>query len=393
LLTLLTQEKRDDVFRHRLALATRCLPELRLSSAKNLTDMVNRVTTAAFSFWSRHERQGTEATVPHFTRVFPALVQVNGSVEGTPLLQRLARQLQEKKEDVRIGAMRAVGLAGESVVQHPDILNAVAAALRDADEMVRAEAAAALKQIGKAATISPEVLVSLTQVVQHDSSWFVRSAAAQALRKLQGKGGAPTETDNFQTSALSEEDTGLTPIPHQLKNSGAQGGTSEDTLSQFTSLLFSEDPTARAHAAYALGQRKEQVAQYPETVSALVQVALHDQDSGVRGQALDALARIGKEAESALRGQACLALVHAVQQDKESGIRARAARALRAIVSREVPGVEVCSTLLPALGDPDVNVRAEVAAVLGEIMAHGVRLFRRWWRKVEVKNVEELSTV
>jgi HEAT repeat protein len=105
------------------------------------------------------------------------------------------------------------------------------------------------------------------------------------------------------------------------------------------------------------------------------------------------LAQIGAEAGSDTRGQASLALVHAVQRDKDGSIRARAARALRMLVGKEVPSAEACSALLTALSDPDVNVRAEAAAVLSKTMAQGVRLFRRWWRKVEVRSVEELATI
>jgi len=393
LLTLLTQEKRDDVFRHRLALAAHCLPELRLSPTKNLTGMVNQVTTAAFSFWSGHEGRGTDATVPHFTRALPALGQVNGCVEKTTLLQRLARELQEEKEDARIGAMRAVGIMGISAIQHPEVLAALIAALRAPDEMVRAEAALALRRIGKTTLLAPEAARALTQATQQDPSWFVRSTAAQALQHLRQTGAAAAETAGNRASTVNEEDDGLLPVARQFSD----GGTGEEvpvvTPARLMTLLFSEDPTARARAAHALGQQKGRSVEQRELIPALVQIALHDKDRGVRGQALDALAQIGAEAGNDARDQAFLALIHALQRDKEGSIRAHAARALRVLVGKEVPGAEACSALLAALADPDVNVRAEAAAVLGETMAQGARLFRRWWRKIEVKSVEELSEV
>src|SRR5919197_6180157 len=84
LLTLLAEEKRDDVFSCRLALAALCLPEVGSTMSDTQSALVGRITTAAFSCWLRYERNSTAAAVPHLTRALPALGQVNGHMEGTP---------------------------------------------------------------------------------------------------------------------------------------------------------------------------------------------------------------------------------------------------------------------------------------------------------------------
>jgi HEAT repeat protein len=391
LLTLLTAEKRDDLFRHRLALAARCLPELRTSAAKGQVAMLERITTTAFSLWLQHETKGTAATVPHFTRILPALGQVNGHMQGEPLLHRLSQQLREAKAEVRLSLIGALGRMGECVARHPQVLTALVAALRDADEMVRAETTAALRHIGRAAIVHPGVLPALEHAAQHDTNWFVRFGAAKALQQLQPgevSAQAVAETLEAVTRAAGNELTAATNQPTQPQ---ATASVTADAPPGLTAALFSEDSAVRVQAVRTLGQHKEAAARHHDTFSALIQIALHDKDSGVRAQAMDALALIGALAASSQRVQALLALIQAMQRDRDGGIRARAARALRALVKTETLGNEELSALLTALRDEDTNVRAEAAAVLGEVMAQGVRLFRRWWGNIESKSVEELA--
>src|SRR5216110_3156017 len=47
-LNLLADENTDDMFRHRLALAATCLPEISLGTRKLRSDAVNQVAKAAF---------------------------------------------------------------------------------------------------------------------------------------------------------------------------------------------------------------------------------------------------------------------------------------------------------------------------------------------------------
>lgn len=55
--------------------------------------------------------EGTAGAVPHLTRALPALAQVNGKVEGVPLLDHLAELLRDPDGEVRGAAAGAVGKA------------------------------------------------------------------------------------------------------------------------------------------------------------------------------------------------------------------------------------------------------------------------------------------
>ncbi len=70
--------------------------------------MIDRITTAAFSFWWECNINHT-AAVSHLTRALPALGQVNGHMNGTPLLQWIQQQLQHRNADIQRAAVRAVG--------------------------------------------------------------------------------------------------------------------------------------------------------------------------------------------------------------------------------------------------------------------------------------------
>lgn len=388
LLTLLTVEKRDDIFRHRLALSARCLPELRAMTAVGHVAMQERITTEAFSLWLQHETKGTAATVPHFTRILPALGQVNGRIGGGPLLHQIAQQLRETKAEVRLSLIGALGRMGTCVAQHPHVLTALVAALRDTDEMVRVETTTAFRQIGRAAIVHPGVLPALEHAAQHDPNWFVRFGAAKALQHLHTTETVkPPVAEMFQKYTHAEDNRRATQ-PTSLE---AAAPAPLPTLSDLIAALFSEDPTIRAQTALRLGQHKERAPQHHETIPALIQIALHDKDSGVRTQAIDALANIGAAKESGQRRQTILALMQALQRDRDGGIRARAARALGSFVKTGTLGDEELAALFTALRDDDTNVRAEAAAALGEAIAQGVRLFRRWWNNIEGKHVEELA--
>lgn len=384
LLTLLTSEKRDDIFRHRLALAARCLPELRETTAAGQIAIQERITTTAFSFWLQHETKGTAATIPHFTRILPALGQVNNRRESNSLLLRISQQLRETKAEVRLSLIGALGRMGASVAQHPQVLAALVATLRDTDAMVRAETATAFRRIGKAIVAHPGVLPALEHAAQHDPNWFVRFGATKTLQHLQMRETLEPTLSDTPAHCQRRENESPTQSP---------GATTAifPSLADLTAALFSQDPTVRVQATLALGQYQERINQYHEALEALIQIALHDKDSGVRTQAITTLATLGATQEISQRKKISLALAQALQRDRDGNTRARAARSLGALVKTQMLDEEELSAVFTALRDEDANVRAEAAAALGEIMAQGIRMFRRWWKNIECKNVETLA--
>jgi hypothetical protein len=202
LVDLLGDEKRDDYFRHRLALAALCLPELSSTIRHSSSEVVNRITTAAFSFWWQHCCDWTDAAVLHLTRALPALGQVNGLVSndttdlklrkiiddrsvdrryGLPLLDLIAALLQYADSYVRSVAARAIGAMGAAAAT-PDILATLPALLRDADPDVRSEAARAIGAMGAAAA-TPDILATPLALLR-DAHSDVRREAARAIGAL-----------------------------------------------------------------------------------------------------------------------------------------------------------------------------------------------------------------
>jgi hypothetical protein len=157
--------------------------------------------------------------------------------------------------------------------------------------------------------------------------------------------------------------------------------------------LFTQDSqrltfTSEDLGADILGRMGARAVEHQEALSALVQVALHDVDNGVRSEAMRALAQIGEVA--AQRPQVFNALVLAIQNDRDAGVRAQAARALESMASVFAQRTDLLANLLAALRDEDTYVRYRAAIALASIMAHGVRFFRRWWGKIEARRVEDL---
>ncbi|KQC05505.1 MAG: hypothetical protein APR53_07440 [Methanoculleus sp. SDB] len=111
--------------------------------------------------------------------------------------------------------------------------------------------------------------------------------------------------------------------------------------------LSSRDMETRYRSAIALGDLRT-----GEAVQALSQ-ALHDENSGVRWEAAEALGKIGKPAISALIG---------ALDDPDADLRWRAALALG-----EIGDEEVIAPLVLALGDPDEYVRSRAVVSLAAI--------------------------
>ncbi len=149
ILNLLADEKKDDDFRHRLALDAMCLPEIKSATRNSKASNINQITDAAFSFWLKHYKAGTLEALPHFAKALPSLAQVNGCVKGVSLLTLLCEWLRYAEEDVRYRAAEALGRMGEAAARHPDVLPLLVAALRDARWPVRSSAAEALGRMMK----------------------------------------------------------------------------------------------------------------------------------------------------------------------------------------------------------------------------------------------------
>ncbi len=192
LLTMLSKEEPtktnpygDDHFRHRLALAALCLPEIHSAYQTPNSELFDSITTAAFTRWWQHAVNSTFEATPNLARALPALGQVRAKIDAIPLATHLARLLTDADGDVRETAVRAVGGIG-SAAATPEILALLARRLTDADGRVREAAVRAVGGIGSAAA-TPEILASLARRLT-DADRGVRGAAAGAVGRFMAQG-------------------------------------------------------------------------------------------------------------------------------------------------------------------------------------------------------------
>jgi HEAT repeat protein len=391
LVQLLANEKKDDLFNSRLALAALCLAEAQTTALARQPTLLDRVTTAAFSHWWKHAINGAVAAAPHLTLALPALGRCNGLMKGSPLLDWLCLQLQANKSALRATAVEALGQMGETIAHQHMVLEALAATFRDPEPVVRSRAIEAVRRMGASANEHPKVASLLTQVANQDPDKLLRLRAAQVLEERGVTLDNPSASDSTQILTRQKE---APIIPSSTRSAfpltEGQEIPVRASISTLIDQLNSPDDAKRAWASYLLGQTGETEALSEQAVSLLVQTALHDRSSGIRARAAEALGRIAVDvSHSSHLLPALIAALH----DKDRGVRAQAAKALGERGREATHHPDTISELLLALRDDSDSVRFRAAEALKRIMAQGVRLFRRWWGKVEWRTVEQLADV
>ena len=86
LLELLADPPNDDLLRHRLALAAQCLAEIPEARMAKPSRFVDKIATEAFAFCWEHVTNYRHGVLRHWRDALSALAQVNGRVNGTPIL-------------------------------------------------------------------------------------------------------------------------------------------------------------------------------------------------------------------------------------------------------------------------------------------------------------------
>ncbi|MEN8131925.1 MAG: HEAT repeat domain-containing protein, partial [Pseudomonadota bacterium] len=195
LLELLADEKKDDYFRHRLALAALCLPELSEGYRQTHAEIIDHITDVAFFCWWEHEMNDTEAAVPHLARACPALAQVNGRIEDKPLQNWLVQRLGTPDKEGET-AIKAIGHLVRSAATK-EFVTALAECLCDGEASVRRAAARVVGEIGSKA-VNKEFLGALAKYLG-DGEAAVRWAAIRAVGEI----GSAAATDGI-LAALAE---------------------------------------------------------------------------------------------------------------------------------------------------------------------------------------------
>jgi len=390
LLTLLTEKRKDDVFRHRLALAVQSLGEMRVELREAFSRLIDEVTESVLSLWLHHAARGTDFVVSHLTHALPVLAQLKGRVEKTPVLHWLRLRLHDVNPDVRAGVLEAFSRMGGSLARETDLLPALTTALQDEDVLVRIKATEALGRVEATPSHMTEVFTALLQAARSDAEWLVRRRARQTLLKLRNElDHVPEELSALLDPQLMRRhsDAPGQVISHSSPRAPLQPGESGAVL---ISALRAPDAGIRVKALARLKQLGAAGFQHPDLLSTLVEVALHDVDSGVRAGAVEALGHIGP---LVLEHPNVLVVIATALRDRDAGVRAWAANALGQFTLPPKVRQEALAALVEALEDADSDVRFAAAEALGRQMGRGIRIFRRWWGKREWKPVEELAAL
>ncbi len=386
-LTLLTDHKKDDIFFHRLALAAQSLAEVRAEVRPSLSHLVDRVTEHVFSTWLARETYSTGAVVSHFTDTFAALVQVSGRIKQLPLLRWLQLQLHDADPDVRAGIIEAFANIGESLASEMDILAALLFSLGDPDVFVRVRTTEALHRIGAATLSLPSMLAALIQTGEHDPDGFVRTSAKRTLAQFAAS--VPHVPDVLSVFlARHPQRFAVEPGGHEHPQPFAPLASPPEADTHLVTTLYDPDPTTRARAVIQLKQLGPAGLQRLQVLPVLVDILLHDTDSGIRARAAEVLGQMGDALQHVPN---IAAILIAALRNRDPGVRARTTDVCGRLDLPIAHSQEVLVALYETMDDTDSEVRFAAAEALDRQMTKGIRLFKRWWGKKEVRTVEELA--
>jgi hypothetical protein len=391
LLTMLASDKQDDLFRHRLALAVHCLLEAQAVLSTESTPLVNRIMTTALSYWEQQRRNGVDAAISHVTQALPGLGQLPPDGGALLLWEWLRQRWRSTQPEIRAGAIELIGRIGAVVVQHEEVEAMLVAALQDPSVAIRTEAVTVCRRLGSTLVSHPALRSRLEQLLSSETDPWLRSWARQALvASMEDHHATPS---NVPKSDNPSREPSLLHVDANSANSSTQKkvrrGESALAITEWLTRLREQDSAGRARAAHAIGQCGAAAGQHPEALSALLESMLHDRDGGVRSRATAAVGDIGV---AALQHPSMLPALLAVLRDQDRGVRAQVARVLGRLGTAVATNPDVLLDLIAAQQDEDRYVRFRAAEALGALMAQGVRLFHRWWRRPRITTVGELAS-
>ena len=117
LLSYLAEENQDDLFRPKLALAARCLPEISVESWKafpSLRQLGDQITTTAMDFWRNLAAREIESAAPDVEGSLPALATANRNWGSSPVLTRITADLDSNDAGQLAVLLRYLQQAGSA---------------------------------------------------------------------------------------------------------------------------------------------------------------------------------------------------------------------------------------------------------------------------------------
>ncbi|HVO72996.1 MAG TPA: HEAT repeat domain-containing protein [Ignavibacteriaceae bacterium] len=255
------------------------------------------------------------------------------SEPGKAVMPMFIAALNDSDYHIRWTAVKVLGELGSESVVEPLVLS-----LKDSDDSVREQAAAALENIDPNWRVSETVKNALPVFIAilNNNSALTRSDAAKALGKIKDA----SAVDPL-INALKDEDYIVRWVAAdalgEIKNSSA--------VNPLVELLHDTDKFVRLHAATALGNIGD-----PSAVAGLIE-ALKDEDNNVRRKAAEVLGNFGDS--SAIEPLAELL------KDEAPAVRNEAEKALKKITPLTFEIVRKYKTIQPGM------TMVEVLEILG----------------------------
>ncbi|MGE0821747.1 MAG: HEAT repeat domain-containing protein [Candidatus Binatia bacterium] len=358
----------DDYFRHRLALAGLCLPEIPVVTRRQLSRRTEAITRVVFDEWWDHRMKSTQDTIVHFDRALRAVGYVNAKINGLPLVDNVARLLVDGDAGVRRIAIEAMGVLGSQTVT-PAFLEALARLLADADRHVRQIAIKAVGALGSAAATLP-IIEPLIQLLEGGDK-FERMDATSAVCRMGRDAAKPAMLESLARLLAGEDwkmqDAAALPIADAIMRraprdrfvslEGIAHGLSAQNVQRDAAQVVGAIGSAAATSpilealAQLMGNLREYSSQDPNDAGRRIAVA-----------AAEAVSKIGS---AALKPEIVEALVRLLA-DKSRDVRMDAADAVRRIGS-PATNRPILEGLSPFLADPDARVREAATESVGRM--------------------------
>ena len=374
LFNILSDPKKDDRFRHRLELASYCLPEIkpcfkatagfpefRERLAKEARDYLDSVLPkeiagkwwpmgdnlsrfcAASGRWNDIRRLG----LGHLKLV----------IASQEILAVLARGLADPDRDVRRNMAKAVRELGPAAAS-PEILAALARGIVDPDRDVRLNMAWAVGELGAVAA-SPEILAALAQSLADLDSYGMPDIMVEAVGNI-GAAAAKPELLAALLSGLADPDCKVrSRMAKAVGNIGAAAATPE-ILAALLRGLADPDMWAREGMAEAVGKIGPTVAT-PEFLSALAR-GLADPDWFVVNSMAVA---VGNLCPAAATQEILVALARGLK-NSDRHVQYSMTEAVGKL-GTAVATPEFVTALARGLVDPNEDVRKFMAVAVGKL--------------------------
>lgn len=255
LLSLLADKQRDDVFRHRLALAAQCLPEAHPTLCHDdMTEIEDRITTDAFTLWEKHCQLEKHRALPHLIAALPMLAQVNAQVQpGTSFLERVWELLIDEDQIKHRTAILTIGTLGIMAVTS-EIYMDLRTRLGDGD--VCEIATTAIENPDSVAP-TPRILMALClTMLTHPDRGF-REAATATLRKLGGVAATSETLIALRKMRMDKAGKSREAAAEDIKKRGSVAATPESLIALHT-MWTGKDWYEHRVAAEALGKLRAQ---------------------------------------------------------------------------------------------------------------------------------------